>query len=175
MKQHRQTPRAAIALLLAGIALPLNPALAQETTATDPPVVNAPPPVAAPAPAPPMIRAPSPVAAPAPPVASPPVRPRSWAEIRWRQFRRAPRPVVRAVLSSLIVAVILAAAFLAYDVARARGVVLPGGDLRVLAHGRVHPQCGNELLSAGPPACRLPRRPHGRTPGTSPRRPCGGW
>lgn len=37
------------------------------------------------------------------------------------------------MLSSLIVAVILAAAFLAYDVALARGVVLPGGDLRVLA------------------------------------------
>ena len=62
-----------------------------------------------------------------------PVRRRSWAEVRWRQFRNAPRPVVRAVISSLTVAVVLAAAYLAYDVALSRGAVLPGGDLRVLA------------------------------------------
>lgn len=61
------------------------------------------------------------------------VRQRSWAEVRWRQFRRAPRPVVRAVLSSLIVAVGLALAYVAYDVALVRGARLPGGDLRVLA------------------------------------------
>ena len=62
-----------------------------------------------------------------------PVRRRSWAEVRWRQFRNAPRPVVRAVVSSLAVAVVLATAYLAYDVALSRGAVLPGGDLRVLA------------------------------------------
>lgn len=62
-----------------------------------------------------------------------PVRQRSWAEVRWRQFRNAPRPVVRAVLSSLVVAIALAVAYLAYDVALTRGAVLPGGDLRVLA------------------------------------------
>jgi len=62
-----------------------------------------------------------------------PVRQRSWAEIRWRQFRNAPRPIVRAVASSLIVAVVLAIAYVAYDVALSRGVVLPGGDLRLLA------------------------------------------
>ena len=61
------------------------------------------------------------------------VRPRSWAEIRWRQFRHAPRPVVRAVLSSLVVALVLAFGYLAYDIALARGTSLPGGDLRVLA------------------------------------------
>lgn len=61
-----------------------------------------------------------------------PVRHRSWAEVRWRQFRNAPRPIVRAVRSSLVVAVILAAAYVAYDVALSRGAVLPGGDLRVL-------------------------------------------
>jgi hypothetical protein len=61
----------------------------------------------------------------------PEVRRRSWAEVRWRQFRNAPRPVVRAVLSSLIVALVLAAAYLAYDVALARGATLPGGDLRL--------------------------------------------
>ena len=66
--------------------------------------------------------------------AKPPAPPRrSWAGIRWRQFRNAPRPVVRAVLSSLIVAIVLGVAYLAYDVAISRGAVLPGGDLRVLA------------------------------------------
>ena len=47
---------------------------------------------------------------------------RSWAEIRWRQFRHAPRPVVRAVAASLSVAIALS-----------RGATLPGGDLRTLA------------------------------------------
>lgn len=41
--------------------------------------------------------------------------------------------MVRAVLSSLVVAVVLAVAYLAYDVALSRGAALPGGDLRVLA------------------------------------------
>lgn len=61
------------------------------------------------------------------------VQHRSWAEIRWRQFRNAPRPIVRAVLSSLIIAAVLAALYLVYDVAIERGWVLPGGDLRLLA------------------------------------------
>lgn len=61
-----------------------------------------------------------------------PVRQRSWAEVRWRQFRHAPRPIVRAVLSSLVVAVLLSAAYVGYDVALSRGASLPGGDLRVL-------------------------------------------
>ena len=60
-------------------------------------------------------------------------RRRSWIEVRWRQFRHAPRPVVRAVAASLSVAVVLALAYLAYDVALSRGAVLPGGDLRTLA------------------------------------------
>jgi hypothetical protein len=59
------------------------------------------------------------------------VRQRGWFEVRWRQFRRAPRPVVRAVASSLSIAVILGVLFLAYDIALDRGVVLPGGDLRL--------------------------------------------
>jgi hypothetical protein len=58
-------------------------------------------------------------------------RPRSWLEIRWRQFGNAPRPVVRAVGSSLVVAILLGVAYLAYDVALSRGASLPGGDLRV--------------------------------------------
>jgi hypothetical protein len=61
-----------------------------------------------------------------------PAPPRSWISIRWRQFRHAPRPVVRAVLSSLGVAVVLGAGYLAYDIALDRGTQLPGGDLRVL-------------------------------------------
>ena len=65
------------------------------------------------------------------PVTAPPRR--SWAEVRWRQFRGAPRPVVRAVTASLSVAIVLALLYLAYDVALSRGAVLPGGDLRTLA------------------------------------------
>jgi len=59
-------------------------------------------------------------------------RRRGWLDVRWRQFRNAPRPVVRAVLSSLLVAIVLGVVYLAYDVALRRGVVLPGGDLRAL-------------------------------------------
>jgi hypothetical protein len=61
-----------------------------------------------------------------------PVRRRSWAEVRWRQFRNAPRPVVRAVLSSLVVAIVLGLGYLVYDVSLRHGAVLPGGDLRTL-------------------------------------------
>ena len=64
--------------------------------------------------------------------APPAPRRRGPVEVRWRQFRNAPRPVVRAVLSSLVVAVALGIAYLAYDLALARGAALPGGDLRVL-------------------------------------------
>jgi hypothetical protein len=60
------------------------------------------------------------------------VRQRSWLEVRWRQFRNAPRPVVRAVLSSLVVAVVLGVGYLLYDLAIRRGANLPGGDLRTL-------------------------------------------
>lgn len=63
-----------------------------------------------------------------------PVPPRrSWLDVRWRQFRNAPRPVVRAVVSSLTVAIVLGVLYLAYDVAISRGAQLPGGDLRTLA------------------------------------------
>lgn len=66
------------------------------------------------------------------PAGPPEIRRRSWAEIRWRQFRHAPRPIVRAVLSSLIVAIVLGLGYLAYDLAIRRGAQLPGGDLRTL-------------------------------------------
>ena len=58
---------------------------------------------------------------------------RSWARVRWHQFRHAPRPIVRAVAASLSVAVVLAIAYLGYDLALSRGVAVPGGDLRTLA------------------------------------------
>jgi hypothetical protein len=62
---------------------------------------------------------------------SPPAPPRrSWLSIRWRQFRNAPRPVVRAVGSSLVVAILLGALVLAYDLsapaADAQGRTLVG-------------------------------------------------
>ena len=59
-----------------------------------------------------------------------PIRQRGPLEVRWRQFRGAPRPVFRAVASSLVVATVLGLAYLAYDVAVTRGAALPGGDLR---------------------------------------------
>jgi hypothetical protein len=67
------------------------------------------------------------------PVVTPAPPRRSWVQVRWRQFRNAPRPVFRAVASSLTVALILGVSYLAYDVALSRGASLPGGDQRVLA------------------------------------------
>ena len=61
----------------------------------------------------------------------PPARPRSAVEVRWRQFRNAPRPIVRAVLSSFVTAAVLGLLYLAYDIALSRGARLPGGDLRL--------------------------------------------
>ena len=40
---------------------------------------------------------------------------------------------MRAVAASLGVAIVLAIAYLAYDIALSRGAALPGGDLRTLA------------------------------------------
>jgi len=61
------------------------------------------------------------------------MRRRGWFEVRWRQLRRAPTPVVRAVLSSAAVAAVLGILLLVYDLALDTGADLPGGDLRVLA------------------------------------------
>jgi hypothetical protein len=63
----------------------------------------------------------------------PEVRERGWFEIRWRQLRRAPTPVVRAVVSSVAVAAVLGILLLVYDLVLDAGTELPGGDLRVLA------------------------------------------
>lgn len=62
----------------------------------------------------------------------PEARRRGFIEVRWRQFRRAPKPVFRAVMSSLSVALVLGILFLVYDIALDNGTDLPGGDLRLL-------------------------------------------
>ena len=54
---------------------------------------------------------------PSPRVERPEVRHRGFVEVRWRQFRRAPRPVFRAVTTSLSIALLLGMLFLAYDIA----------------------------------------------------------
>jgi hypothetical protein len=65
-------------------------------------------------------------------VSAPPHR-RGWLDVRWRQFRNAPRPVVRAVGSSLGVAVTLGTAYLFYDIALSRSGGDPDGNARFAA------------------------------------------
>ena len=60
----------------------------------------------------------------------PPVRQRGFVEVRWRQFRNAPRPIVRAVLASLAVAIVAGLAYLAFDVALASGLIASATDPR---------------------------------------------
>jgi hypothetical protein len=60
----------------------------------------------------------------------PPVQRRGFVEVRWRQFRNAPRPVVRAVLASLLVAVAAGLVYLAYDIALTGGWIVSSSDLR---------------------------------------------
>lgn len=62
----------------------------------------------------------------------PAVKERSELEIRWRQARNPPPPVLRAVLANLAVATVGGLLLLAYDVLAVRGG-LPGGDQRTLA------------------------------------------
>ena len=66
-----------------------------------------------------------------PPSAAPP--PRSWMEVRWRQARNPPPPVLRAVLANLAVAAVGGVILLTYDTLVAKGTLLPGGDLRTAA------------------------------------------
>ena len=55
------------------------------------------------------------------------VRRRGWLEVRWRQFRNAPRPGRPGRRSSLlVVAIVLGLGYLAYDVALERGAAPAG-------------------------------------------------
>ncbi len=88
---------------------------------------------------------------------------RSWLEVRWRQARNPPPPVLRAVLANLAVAGVGGVLLLIYELAIVRGVALPGGDLRtalaavfvlvVLVAGSVLTYLWVELpaSAAGPP------------------------
>ena len=51
---------------------------------------------------------------------------RSWLEVRWRQFRNPPPPVLRAVLANLSVAAAGGLSLLAYD------LLTPATDIAVL-------------------------------------------
>lgn len=59
-----------------------------------------------------------------------PPRQRGWLQVRLRQARNPPPPVLRAVLANLVVASIGGVVLLVYELAIARGASLPGGDLR---------------------------------------------
>ncbi len=59
-------------------------------------------------------------------------RPRSWLEVRWRQFRNAPTPIVRAVAADLAVALVGALALLGVEALAGRRAGSPG-DPRTLA------------------------------------------
>ncbi len=60
----------------------------------------------------------------------PPIRQRGFVEVRWRQFRNAPRPVVRAVAVSVAVAVVVGVAYLAVDIALTTGRIAAAAALR---------------------------------------------
>ncbi|MEA2677088.1 MAG: hypothetical protein QOJ81_1229 [Chloroflexota bacterium] len=52
-------------------------------------------------------------------------RDRSWLEVRWRQARNPPPPVLRAVLANLAVAIVLGIALLIYDLLVADAQMAP--------------------------------------------------
>ena len=55
-----------------------------------------------------------------------PPRERSWFQVRWRQLRNPPPPVLRAVLANLAVALVAGIALLAYD------LLVPGAAMAPL-------------------------------------------
>jgi len=63
------------------------------------------------------------------------IRQRSELEIRWRQARNPPPPVLRAVVANVVVASVGAVVLIAYDWLVAHGAALPGGDQRTLVVG----------------------------------------
>lgn len=57
---------------------------------------------------------------------------RSWLEIRWRQWRNPPPPVLRAVLANLFIAVVAGSALLSYDLLAPTAAIAPLIALYVL-------------------------------------------
>jgi hypothetical protein len=64
---------------------------------------------------------------------SEPPRERSWLEIRWRQLRNPPPPVLRAALANLLVALVAGVALLAYDLLTPAASMAPLIALYVVA------------------------------------------
>ena len=54
-----------------------------------------------------------------------PPKERSWLEVRWRQLRNPPPPVLRAVLANLVVALAAGVALLAYDLLAPAAAMAP--------------------------------------------------
>lgn len=54
-----------------------------------------------------------------------PRRERSWFDVRWRQLRNPPPPVLRAVLANLCVALVAGIALLAYDLLAPGAAIAP--------------------------------------------------
>jgi hypothetical protein len=52
-------------------------------------------------------------------------RERSWLEVRWRQLRNPPPPVLRAVLANLVVALVAGFALLIYDLVAPSAAIAP--------------------------------------------------
>jgi cytochrome bd-type quinol oxidase subunit 2 len=59
-------------------------------------------------------------------------RERSWLEVRWRQARNPPPPVLRAVIANLAVALAGGIVLLGAELLAAKGVVALSNDLRTL-------------------------------------------
>lgn len=54
-----------------------------------------------------------------------PRKQRSWLEIRWRQWRNPPPPVLRAVIANLLIAIVAGIALLAYDLLAPAAAMAP--------------------------------------------------
>ena len=118
-------------------------------------------------------RQPDPVSAPPStvPVRGPRSATAAFFEVRWRQFRHAPRPVVRAVMSSLVVALVLGVVVSSPTTSRSTAAPrCPGGDLRLaflvvyvlaVARRRRGRDVPRRAAAVAAPAARAPRAPRG--------------
>jgi hypothetical protein len=62
-------------------------------------------------------------------------RDRSWLEVRWRQAKNPPQPVLRAVIANLAVALAGGVALLTAEFLAAREIIALSNDLRTLLVG----------------------------------------